>query len=89
MPSNFVNVEIDTNLDGTVRRLEGSGLAKISVDVVDPTLVTGHTYRMIFRDSVISTMTPALDSMATDTLYGSKDTLTVYDYFVDTTNVMR
>jgi len=86
-PSDFVDVEIDTAIDGTVRRVDGSGLAQISVDVVDPYLVTGHDYRIVFRDSLISTLTPAMDSVAIDTLYGSLDTLTVYDYFVDSSDV--
>ncbi len=81
--SDFVNVQIDTTIDGLIQRVEGSGLAKISVDIVDPYLVTGHTYKIFFRDSLISTLVTKIDSSASDTLYGRKDTLVVYDYFVD------
>lgn len=85
--SNFVDAKIDTNSDGTVKRIAGTGLAKIQVEVADPYLVTGHTYQIMFRDSLITTTVPALDSMATDTLYGRLDTLIVYDYFADSTKV--
>ncbi len=86
-PSDFVDVKIDTSKDGTVKRIVGSGLAKISVDVVDPYKVTGHKYRILFRDSTISTMVPKLDSVAVDTLYGRLDTLVVYDHYVDSSTV--
>ncbi len=85
--SDFVDVKIDTALDGTVERIQGSGLAKISIDAVDPYQVTGDTYRIMFRDTTISTIVTGLDSVAVDTLYGRLDTLTVYDYFVDSTLV--
>ena len=85
--SDFVDVKIDTALDGTVERIQGSGLAKISIDAVDPYQVTGDTYRIMFRDTTISTIVTGLDSVAVDTLFGRLDTLTVYDYFVDSTLV--
>ncbi|MBN1481220.1 hypothetical protein JXA70_13185, partial [candidate division KSB1 bacterium] len=85
--SDFVPVEIDTALDGTLRRVQGSGLAKISVNAVDQYQVTGHTYQIIFRDTTFSFLSPKLDSVAIDTLYGSRDTVIVYDYFVDSTTV--
>jgi len=85
--SDFVPVEIDTALDGTVRRLQGSGLAKITVDAVDQYQVTGHTYQISFRDTTLSFVMPGLDSVAIDTMYGRLDTVVVYDYFVDSSNV--
>jgi len=85
--SDFVDAKIDTALDGTVKRLSGSGLAKISIEAVDPYLVTGHTYQIMFRDTVISSIVPALDSVAVDTMFGRLDTMTVFDYFVDSSKV--
>ena len=88
-PSDFADVKIDTSKDGTVKRIAGAGLAKISVDVADPYLVTGHTYQIFFRDSVISSMVPKLDSIAVDTLFGRRDTVIVYNYFVDSTSTSQ
>ncbi len=85
--SNFVEAKIDTALDGTLRRLSGSGLARITVDAVDQYQVTGHTYQIIFRDTTVAYFTPGLDSVAIDTMYGRLDTMIVYDYFVDSSKV--
>lgn len=83
--SDFVDVKIDTALDGTIKRLQGTGLAKISIEAADPYQVTGHTYQIMFRDTTILKTAVSLDSVAIDTLYGRLDTLSVYDYFVDST----
>ncbi len=82
--SDFVDVKVDTGFDGSVRRIQGNGLAKISIQVVDPYQVTGHTYQIVFRDSTITRSRVYLDSTAVDTLVGRTKTVVLYDYFVDT-----
>ncbi|MDZ7371938.1 MAG: hypothetical protein ONB12_12290, partial [candidate division KSB1 bacterium] len=87
--SDFVDVQVDTAFDGTLRKLKGNGLAKISIEVVDPYQVTGHTYQIVFRDSTITKTKAFLDSTAVDTLVGRTKNVVLYDYFIDTTVVKK
>ena len=85
-PSNFVSPQVDTLLDA-VHRVAGEGLARMQIQVINPEEVTGHTYRVIFQDSLIESVRPFIDSVAVDTLFGRRDTVVVYDYFVDSSDV--
>ncbi|MDZ7345961.1 MAG: hypothetical protein ONA69_04125, partial [candidate division KSB1 bacterium] len=87
--SDFVDVKVDTAFDGTLRKVKGNGLAKISIEVVDPYQITGHTYQIVFRDSTITRTQAFLDSTAVDTLIGRTKTVVLYDYFVDTMVVKK
>lgn len=87
-PSNFAYPQIDTLLEA-VHRIAGQGQARMELQLIDPEAVTGHNYRVVFKDSLIRTIRPVLDSVAVDTLFGRKDTLVVYDYFVDSSRVSQ
>jgi hypothetical protein len=85
-PTNYAFPQVDTLLEA-VHRVSGQGLARMELQVLDPEAITGHTYRVVFKDSLIRTIQPFIDSVAVDTLFGRKDTVVVYNYFVDSSNV--
>jgi hypothetical protein len=63
--SGYVNADLD-NVNGFLPRVEGNTSSRIGFEIVDPRLlVDGHTYRVVFEDTLISGGIFAPDTLTT------------------------